>query len=63
MTDFERLKIEIYAYRRIAEKAEFFASVGEWIDDAVTGQRGDGHWLGEVQDFFKEGARCDTIVS
>lgn len=54
MTDFQRLKIEIYAYRRIAEKAEFFASVGESIEDAVTGQRGDGDWFGEVRDFFDE---------
>lgn len=52
MTDFQRLKIDIYFYRRLAEKAEFFASVGQWIDDAVTGQRGDGDWFGEVQDFF-----------
>lgn len=54
MTDFQRLKIEIYAYRRIAERAEFLASVGEWIEDAVTGHRGDGDWFGEVQDFFHE---------
>lgn len=54
MTDFINLKIDIYFYRRIAEKAEFFASVGEWIDDAVTGQRGDFDWLGEVEDFFNE---------
>jgi hypothetical protein len=42
------------ACRRIAEKAEFFASVGEWIEDAGTSQRGDGDWFGEVQDFFDE---------
>lgn len=54
MTDFQRLKIEIYAYRRIVEKAEFFASVGECIDDVVTGQRGDGDWFGEVQEFFND---------
>ncbi len=41
MTEFLRLIIEIYDYRRIAKKAEFFASDGEWIEDAVTGQRGD----------------------
>lgn len=52
MTDFILLRIDIYAHRRIADKAEFFASVGEWIEDAVTGQRGDGDWFGEVQDFF-----------
>lgn len=54
MTDFINLKIDIYFYRHIAEKAEFFASVGQWIEDAVTGQRGDGDWLGEVEDFFHE---------
>jgi type I restriction enzyme S subunit len=54
MTDFLRLKIEIYNYRRIAEWAEFFASVGEYFEDAVTGQRGKGDWFGEVQDFFDD---------
>jgi len=54
MTDFILLRIDVYTYRQIADKAEFFASVGEWIDDAVTGQRGDFDWFKEVQDFFYE---------
>ena len=54
MTGFLRLKIEIHNYRRIADRAEFFTSVGDCIEDAVTGQRGDWDWFGEVQDFFDE---------
>jgi hypothetical protein len=54
VTDFLRLKIEIYGYRRVAERAEFFASVREWIADAVTGGRGDGDWFGELEDLFSD---------
>lgn len=54
MTDFIRLKIDNCTYRRIADKAEFFTSVRERIEDAVIGQRGDWDWFAKVQDFFNE---------
>lgn len=48
MTEFQHLEIDLRDYGRIAEMADFFESVGERIEDAVTGRRGDGDWFGTV---------------
>ena len=54
MTEFLRLNIQMHAYRSIADAVEFFSSIGNDIEDAVTGQRGDWDWCDIVHSFFDE---------
>ncbi len=54
MEEFLSLRREMFSYFRVAAALEFFSSIGVGIEDAVTGQHGDGDWFDSVHSFFDE---------
>jgi len=52
--EFLLLRRDIFSYSRVAAGWEFFSTIGEGIEDAVTGQHGDMDWFDAVHSFFDE---------
>jgi len=52
--EFMLLRRDIFSYSRVAAGWEFFSTIGEGIEDAVTGQHGDMDWFDAVHSFFDE---------
>lgn len=53
-SEFLNLGIPVTEYRELCSAIPFFEEVLPYVEDAVTGQRGDGNWYDRVRQFYND---------